>query len=68
MDLDFLSTESKEQIWLVRTLVQVRRLLDYIDHYRYEGSRAIIGEDGDRFSKIRYLAHDPLGDRKIQCK
>jgi type I restriction enzyme S subunit len=27
-------------------------ILDYIDHYRYEGSRAIIGEDGDHFLKF----------------
>lgn len=27
-------------------------VLDHIDHYRYEGGRAIIGEDGDHFLKF----------------
>jgi type I restriction enzyme S subunit len=26
-------------------------ILDYLDHFRYEGERALIGEDGDHFNK-----------------
>ena len=38
---------------------------DWIDHYAYDGTYALIGEDGDHFLKYRTLSMTQLVDGKF---